>query len=66
MVIENIGNVSVTDAFRVDAYLNPTTPPTAVNQTWDTVGTQGLVWQVDAPTVPLEVGSFFTLTIGGA
>ncbi|MBN1977912.1 MAG: hypothetical protein JW918_10960 [Anaerolineae bacterium] len=31
------------DEFWVDVYLDPTTPPTAVNQTWRHVGDHGIV-----------------------
>ncbi|MEE8389245.1 MAG: Ig-like domain-containing protein [Anaerolineae bacterium] len=66
VVIKNQGTAPVTDEFWVDAYIDPRTPPTAVNQPWDTLGDEGLVWAVVAPALPLEPGSALTLTLGDA
>ena len=38
LVIRNQGNGPVTDAFWVDVYINPRTPPTQVNETYDDLG----------------------------
>ncbi len=62
VVIENRGNAAVTDDFWVDVYVAPDTVPTAVNQTWEMVGTQGLAWGVEAD---LAAGEVLTLTVGG-
>lgn len=64
VVIKNQGDAPVIEPFWVDVYIDPTTPPTAVNQTWDQVGTQGLVWGIEAPALPLKPGASLTLTIG--
>lgn len=69
VVIANQGTVSVSspaEEFWVDVYINPTTPPTAVNQVWRTVGTQGLVWGVTASAFPLCPSQTLTLTVGDA
>jgi hypothetical protein len=66
VVIKNIGSDPVIDAFWVDVYLNPATPPTRVNQRWQDVGDQGLVWGIVGPALPLEPGESLTLTIGDA
>jgi PKD repeat protein len=66
VVIKNIGNTPVTDAFWVDVYLNPASPPTQVNQRWQDVGDQGLVWGIQGAALPLEPGESLTLTMGDA
>ncbi len=66
VTIENQGAAPVTDEFWVDVYLNPHTPPTAVNQTWSHVGTAGMVWGVTAGALPLNPGEMLTLTVGDA
>ena len=63
IVIKNIGNATVTDEFWVDLYIDPHTEPTAVNQTWETVGPQGAAWGVLADTLPLYPGESLTLTL---
>ena len=66
VVIRNQGDAPVlslpTNEFWVDVYINPTTPPTAVNQTWQHLGTQGLAWGVTADALPLAPGGVLTLT----
>jgi hypothetical protein len=44
--IENVGNTAVTSEFWVDLYVNPAPPPTAVNQTWQMLAEEGVVWGV--------------------
>ena len=66
IVIKNQGSVPVVDAFWVDAYLNPTTAPTAVNQRWQDVGSQGLLWGVQGTALPIPVDGTLTLTVGDA
>jgi hypothetical protein len=46
VVIKNQGNAPVEDGFFVDAYINPSPPPTRVNQTWLDLSKHGLVWGV--------------------
>ena len=46
VMITNQGETAVTDDFWVDVYIDPDTPPTGVNQTWETQGGEGLVWGV--------------------
>jgi len=65
VVIGNQGDRPVTDEFWVDAYINPSVAPTAVNQTWNQLGSQGLVWGVTADILPaLAPGGMITLTVG--
>ena len=63
VVIKNIGNAPVTQEFWVDVYINPQTAPTAVNQTWEMLGSQGLAWGVLANALPLNPGETLTLTM---
>ena len=48
-------------AFRVDLYVNPNPVPTGVNQIWNDLADEGLVWGV---TVDVQAGGVITLTIG--
>ncbi len=64
IVLKNQGTTPVVDAFWVDVYLNPDVAPTQVNQTWEKVGDEGLVWGVT--NLPILVGETITLTIGDA
>jgi hypothetical protein len=63
LVIKNIGDAPVTDDFWVDVYLNPSSAPTQVNQVWQGLSSQGLVWGV---TQIIPVGGSLTLTIKDA
>jgi uncharacterized repeat protein (TIGR01451 family) len=64
VVIKNQGDLPVIDEFWVDAYIAPDPAPTAVNQTWDQLGAQGLVWGVTADALPaLRPGGLFTLSV---
>ncbi len=70
VVIKNQGNLPVPadeeHEFWVDVYLNPNPAPTAVNQTWQHVASQGLVWGVTVEALPALVpGGVLTLTSGG-
>jgi hypothetical protein len=55
--ITNIGNAPVRDAFWVDLYIDPHPTPTVVNQTWDQLSTQGLVWGVEDVSALVPRGS---------
>jgi hypothetical protein len=67
VVIKNRGNDPVKDEFWVDVYIAPRTEPTQVNQTWNQLGSQGLVWGVTADLLPALVpGGIITLTVGDA
>jgi uncharacterized repeat protein (TIGR01451 family) len=69
VVVLNQGDGPVEDEFWVDAYLNPITPPSSVNQTWQHVGDYGIVWGVTVDALPLLPGESLTLTVtssGGA
>jgi PKD repeat protein len=64
VVIKNIGDAPATQAFWVDAYVDPNPLPTAVNQIWwdQNRSQQGVAWAVDEPITPLEPGAVITLT----
>jgi len=64
--IQNTGNLSVTDDFWVDLYINPQPAPTGVNQPWPEKSEQGAVWGVTSPAVPIAPGGVVTLTINDA
>jgi subtilisin-like proprotein convertase family protein/archaellum component FlaG (FlaF/FlaG flagellin family) len=63
VVIKNQGEATVNDEFWVDVYIDPDPPPTAVNQIWNDIASEGLVWGV---TADLRPGEVLTLTIGDA
>ncbi len=63
VVIANVGDGPATDDFWVDVYIDPVPPPTAVNQIWNDLCDQGLVWGV---TTDMAAGSVLTLTVNGA
>jgi len=66
VVIKNQGTGAVPPEhdFWVDVYINPATPPTAVNDVWDFMGNEGIVWGVVAPAVPMQPGATLRLSIG--
>jgi PKD repeat protein len=67
VVIVNVGNAPVTDEFWVDVFIDPNPVPTAVNQTWDQLASQGLLWGVTADALPALVpGGTITLTVDDA
>jgi len=67
VVIKNVGDAPVveTDAFWVDLYVNPDPLPSGVNQVWDSLCEEGMVWGVEEPALPLEPGGTITLRMGG-
>ena len=64
VVVKNQGNAPVNDEFWVDVYINPNPAPTHVNQVWWMLGSEGLVWGIKAPALPIQPGGVMTLTIG--
>jgi len=69
VVIKNQGDAPVLsgDTFWVDLYISPNPVPTGVNQTWnDGRCSEGIVWGITAPALPLQPGGTITLTIGDA
>ena len=61
VVLKNAGTSSVTESFWVDLYVDPDPVPTGVNQIWQNLASQGMVWGV---TTSLAVGEVVTLTQG--
>ncbi len=67
VVIANAGEIPIENEFWVDIYIAPRVAPTQVNQTWERLGNQGLVWGVTAQALPaLGPGGVLTLTVGDA
>jgi hypothetical protein len=64
VVVVNQGSAPVTDEFWVDVYIDPDPAPTAVNQIWEDLADQGLVWGVTSAALPLEPGDVITLAVG--
>ena len=60
------GTAPVVNAFWVDAYVNPDPVPGRVNQTWNKVAQEGLVWAVYGEMLPIKVGGTLTLTLESA
>jgi hypothetical protein len=63
IVIRNQGDRPVNNAFWVDAYLDPTIPPTAVNQQWIDIASQGIVWGVTEAMLPIAPGGSIILRL---
>ena len=60
VTITNQGNAPVEGSFWVDLYVNPNPIPEAVNQVWQDLCDEGIVWGVREP---LEVGESLTLRL---
>jgi hypothetical protein len=65
VVVRNRG-AAVHEPFWVDVYIGPRRAPVGVNEPWQNLGGQGLVWRVDGPALPLEPGAALLLTVGDA
>jgi hypothetical protein len=65
VTIKNEGPAAVTDEFWVDVYIDPSPAPTDVNQVWEMLCDEGLVWGVTADALPLNPGDTLVLTVGG-
>ncbi|MCP4419209.1 MAG: hypothetical protein GY805_21545 [Chloroflexi bacterium] len=63
LTIKNVGDTAVTDEFWVDVYIDPVVAPTAVNQTIDTLNSDGAVWGITANALPLAPGESLTLRL---
>lgn len=63
ITIRNRGTLPVTEEFWVDLYINPSSAPTAVNQTWPSQSSHGMVWGITPPALPLEPGETVTFTV---
>ena len=65
VVIQNQGNLAVTNAFWVDLYVNPNPVPSKVNDIWgDGRSAQGATWGVTSSALPLAPSGLLTLTLG--
>ena len=64
LVVRNVGAAPAYQPFWVDVYIDPDPPPSAVNQPWQSLASQGLVWGVTA--LPLAPGASVTLEVGDA
>ena len=66
VVIKNVGNAPVADAFWVDVYFNPSQRP-SYNLQWEQIAPAGAVWGITgAGLSQLTPGGTLTLTSGGA
>ncbi len=66
IVIRNAGGLAVTDDFWVDLYVNPDTPPAAVNDTIETLQSDGMVWAIEASATPIGPDATVTLTLASS
>ncbi|MCA9926643.1 MAG: hypothetical protein KC421_29945, partial [Anaerolineales bacterium] len=64
VTIKNQGSAPVAAGsdFWVDVYLDPNPPPTAVNDIWQNLSSEGLVWGVVGAALPLDPGESLTLS----
>ena len=60
VVITNNSAASIGSGFWVDLYINPVTPPSGINQTWETNGGEGLAWGINDG---VAAGETITLTL---
>lgn len=65
VTIRNVGNAPVVDAFWVDLYIDPNKEP-AVNEPWNVIAPQGVVWGVDGADLPINPGESRVLTLSNA
>jgi hypothetical protein len=63
VVIANEGNAPSNESFWVDVYIDPSPPPSHVNQIWPYLADEGLVWGVEAV---LQPGETIALQVGDA
>jgi len=64
VVLLNQGTIAVDQEFWVDVYIDPDPLPTRVNQIWNDLCDEGLVWGVQAWSLPLEPGETLRLSVG--
>lgn len=65
VVIANVGNAPVLNSFWVDLYINPNPAPTGVNQIWQSIASEGMVWGVTDVSA-LVPGGTITLTLNSS
>lgn len=64
--IQNQGNAATTSGFWVDFYVDPDPVPTEVDQVWQDVSAEGLVWGVTQGLAPNETLTLIYSTAAGA
>lgn len=62
VVVRNQGSEPVVDGFRVDLYINPSPAPSHVNQSWQSLAKQGVVWFVSSGQ-PLKPGATLAVSV---
>jgi uncharacterized repeat protein (TIGR01451 family) len=65
VVIRNQGNEPVTEGFWVDVYIDPSPAPRGVNQVWNDLGVEGMVWGVSSVAMPLQPDEIMVLSVNG-
>ncbi|MEM7130394.1 MAG: hypothetical protein AAF702_28980 [Chloroflexota bacterium] len=63
LTIRNQGEITVTNDFWVDVYVDPNPTPSGPNQIWTGLSFQGMVWAVTGPALPLPPGASVSLTL---
>ncbi|MFP4345762.1 MAG: hypothetical protein ACLFU8_13795, partial [Anaerolineales bacterium] len=63
VVIRNRGNEPVTEGFWVDLYIDPSPAPRGVNQVWNDLGVEGMVWGVNSVAMPLQPDELLVLSV---
>ncbi|MCP4994791.1 MAG: hypothetical protein GY934_13570 [Gammaproteobacteria bacterium] len=63
ITLKNQGTTPVVEGFWVDVYLDPNPVPSQVNQIWNNLASEGLVWGVEGSALPLQPGQELTLTL---
>jgi hypothetical protein len=66
VTIKNQGTASAINPFWVQVYIDPDPAPAAVNDLWFEFASEGLVWGVVHPALPIVPGEVITLTYGDA
>ncbi|MBM7845056.1 isopeptide-forming domain-containing fimbrial protein [Herpetosiphon giganteus] len=65
VTIRNAGTEPLAGGYWVDAYINPTQAPTAVNQPWNSLGNFGMAWAIPTNAPALAPNASLTLISGG-
>ncbi|XSG75243.1 beta strand repeat-containing protein [Herpetosiphon llansteffanensis] len=65
VTVRNAGTEPLAGGYWVDAYINPTQAPTAVNQPWNSLGNFGMAWAIPTNAPALAPNATLTLISGG-